>query len=440
MRLTQKGLWPIALLIGAVALSAQTPAPRPGVQIAVQDKPTFSVQVDLVTTDVIAKDARGNFVPDLTKNDFEIFEDGIQQEIVSMTLIHGGRVTNVLAPPPPAPPEGIVLPSARRPDDLTAGRILVFFVDDLHMQFSNTLRIREIFRQASKLLLHEGDLFAIVSSGSSSISVQLTYDARRLDEAINKIMGSELKPDEIINGAGQNGLAELRWRAHVAMSTVNDLLDNLEKVHNRRKALIYVSDGYDFAPFKDARLGLMDPDSPFLQNRMLQVRNAADYAAALTGGESNPSKTGSTDSGTNEEFADAELAMELARMTRIANRANTTIYTIDPRGLIGGPDIDQPVEITQWHDYIQKSQNTLRTLAEETGGIAVVDQNNFEKALKRIDAETSDYYVLGYYSTNPDPRRRIRQLSVRVARSGVDVMSRKEYLVNVPPPAPSSKK
>ena len=48
-------------------------------------------------------------------------------------------------------------------------------------------------------------------------------------------------------------------------------------------------------------------------------------------------------------------------------------------------------------------------LAEETGGIAVVNQNDFDKALKRIDAETSDYYVLGYYSKNPDPTKRRRQ-------------------------------
>ena len=40
-------------------------------------------------------------------------------------------------------------------------------------------------------------------------------------------------------------------------------------------------------------------------------------------------------------------------------------------------------------------------LADETGGIAVVNQNDFDKALKRIDTETSDYYVLGYYSNNP---------------------------------------
>ena len=56
-----------------------------------------------------------------------------------------------------------------------------------------------------------------------------------------------------------------------------------------------------------------------------------------------------------------------------------------------------------YQNYVTTSQNSLRVLAEQTGGFAVVNQNDFVKALKRIDAETSDYYVLGYYSSNPDP-------------------------------------
>ena len=55
--------------------------------------------------------------------------------------------------------------------------------------------------------------------------------------------GSELKPDEIINGqSGADGPAEVRYRAHVAFSTLNELLNNLDKVHDRRKALVYVSE------------------------------------------------------------------------------------------------------------------------------------------------------------------------------------------------------
>ena len=60
-----------------------------------------------------------------------------------------------------------------------SGRIFVFFVDDQHLQFHNTGRVRELFQKISKELLHEGDMFGIVSSGPSSISIQMTYDKNR---------------------------------------------------------------------------------------------------------------------------------------------------------------------------------------------------------------------------------------------------------------------
>jgi hypothetical protein len=74
-------------------------------------------------------------------------------------------------------------------------------------------------------------------------------------------------------------------------------------------------------------------------------------------------------------------------------------------------------------------------IAELTGGYAVVNQNDFDKALKRIDAETSDYYVLGYYSTNPDPLKRTRRIEVKTKRNGVNVWSRTSYSLR-PTPAP----
>ena len=110
------------------------------------------------------------------------------------------------------------------------------------------------------------------------------------------------------------------------------------------------------------------------------------------------------------EFSFADLASELSELTREANRANTTIYTIDPRGLVGMPDLDQKVDMMDYQNYITTSQNSLRVLAEQTGGFATINQNDFMKALKRIDAETSDYYVLGYYSSNPDPTMRRRKV------------------------------
>jgi VWFA-related protein len=445
MRLKANGLasttWVVVLAAG---LSAQAPAPAkpaaatppsPASQIPVAPggQPTFRVQVDLVTNDVIVRDEKGNFIPDLKKEEFEIYEDGVKQDISSMTVVTGGRVTNLLAPPPPPPPEGIILPPTRPKNDVS-GRIFLFFVDDLHLQFHNTGRVRELFKKISKELVHDGDMFGIVSSGPSSIAIDMTYDRSRLDEAIKKMTGNELKPGDIIQGpSGAGGPSEVRYRAHVAFSTVNDALTNLEKVHNRRKALVYVSDGYDFVPFQASRLGTMDPNSPFAQNEFARMQNQMNQQ---NGGSATPdAMTQQQQQG--EEFADADLARELSDLTKSANRANVTMYTIDPRGLVGMSDIDEQVDPSQWNEFIRKSQDSLRVIAEETGGLAVVNQNDFGKALKRIDAETSDYYVLGYYSKNPDLTKRRRQIEVKVARKGANAWFRKEYVLK-PPPAPTS--
>src|SRR5881396_2468107 len=264
------GFWTVFLGMVAVAgLSAQTPAPP---KPESQEKPTFTVQIDLVTNDVVVRDEKGNFVSDLNKDEFEIYEDGIRQDITSITVVTGGRVFNKLAAPPAPPPEGIIMPAKRVVNDIS-GRIFVFFVDDLHLRFDHTPRVRSLFQRISKELVHDGDMFGIVSSGPSSLSIDMTYDKLRLEEAIKKIAGNELSPTDILQGpSGSQGPSEVRYRAHVAFSTVNDILQNLEQVHNRRKALVYVSDGYDFNPFQESRLGFTDPNSPFQQNEFARTQ------------------------------------------------------------------------------------------------------------------------------------------------------------------------
>ncbi len=67
------------------------------------------------------------------------------------------------------------------------------------MEFKNTGRIRQLFKKIKEELIHEGDLFGIVSTGPSSISIDMTYDRKRLDEAINRISGAGLKPSDILD-------------------------------------------------------------------------------------------------------------------------------------------------------------------------------------------------------------------------------------------------
>jgi VWFA-related protein len=409
-----------ALLVAAAIASvgAQTPPARPAA--TPQEQPTFRASIELVTTDVIVRDEKGQFVADLKKDDFDVYEDDVKQDLASLELIHGGRAYNLQAPPPPPAQEGIILPPPRPTND-AAGRIFLLFVDDLHLDFRNTGRIRDLFKKIAKTLIHDGDMFGIVSTGPSSLAIDLTYDRKRLDEAISRISGSGLKPSDIIEGPDSSqGPSEVRYRAHVAFSTANDIMRNFEKIHNRRKAFIYVSNGYDFNPFPEGRLG----EDPIYGGRWGEDREANRQDPFLRQGQ---------------QFAEADLVRDLAELTRAANRANATIYTIDPRGLVGGPDLDEQVNPLEWQNYVRQSQDSLRVLADLTGGIAVVNQNDFDKALKRIDAETSDYYVLGYYSKNPDPLKRTRSIEVKVKRKDVTIWSRKSYSLR-PLPAPSSSK
>jgi VWFA-related protein len=126
-------------------------------------------------------------------------------------------------------------------------------------------------------------------------------------------------------------------------------------------------------------------------------------------------------------LSEADLVGELAELTRAANRANATIYPIDPRGLSAGPDIDADIRVPEWNAYVRDQQDSLRVIADETGGFAMVNINDFSAGLKRIDAETSDYYLLAYSASNQDPLKRVRRIEVRTTRRGATVFHRTSY-------------
>jgi len=423
----------VALVAGGGGVLAQNPPVQTppdkkpeGVLMAPQaPREIIRRSVDLVTNTVIVRDDKGQFVANLGKNDFDVLEDGVKQDLITFVLTHGGRVLNDVSAPPPPVQEGILLPPPRPTND-ASGRIFLIFVDDLHMDFRNTGRIRDLFKKISKELVHDGDMFGIVSTGPSSIAIDMTYDRKRLDEAINKIAGSGLKPSEIIDTPdGSQGPPEVRYRAHVAFSTAYEVLQKMEQVHNRRKAFIYVSNGYDFDPFSKSRA--KESNQRYSQ---MMGSSSSDGSDSSQVPESNPfSKQGN-------EFAAADLAAELSELTRQANRANTAMYTIDPRGLVGGPDLDETkLDMMDFQDHIRETQSSLRVIADLTGGFAMVNTNDFDKGLKRIDAETSDYYVLGYYSTNPDPLKKRRTIEIKVKGAGKYQLNYKLMYTLKPPPA-----
>ena len=173
-----------AIVAAGGTLSAQTPSPKAPAQ---QQPPTVIRRAfDIITTDVIVRDNKGQFIADLKKDDFEVYEDGVKQDVQSFILTHGGRVYNVAAPPAPPPMEGLILPPTKPTND-AAGRIWMIFVDDLHLDFKNTGRIKDLFKRIARELVHEGDMFGIVSTGPSSSSIDHTDKSNRRHEAQEKV-------------------------------------------------------------------------------------------------------------------------------------------------------------------------------------------------------------------------------------------------------------
>jgi VWFA-related protein len=386
----------------------------------------FTTAIDFVRMDVTPRDSRsGQFIPNIDRSEFVILEDGVEQKIESMTLVVGGRVTSDTPPPSMAAPEGIILPPSRPVAD-TSGRIFLILIDDLHLEFKLTSQLRQLLKKIDKELIHEGDQWAAVSSGYSSIAQDLTYDRKRMSEIISKVSGAGMKPAELVSaGRTADGPAEVRYRANTAFSTAYEALKNFEKITNRRKIIVYISSGYNFNPFPEARARA--ENARYSKNPDVDTSGQTDPALADSSLLQNPfDHTGA--------FSEADLVRELSELTRQANRSNTTIYTIDPRGLTAGPDIDEnEVRTTEYMDYVRTTQDTLRSIAELTGGFAVVNQNDFDKALKKIDAASSDYYVIGYTSNNPDPLRRRRRVEIRVKRPDVALSYRPEYTLKPPP-------
>jgi VWFA-related protein len=416
----------VAALGLTLAIEALPAPPAQPAQPAPTQQPTFRAGVTLVSTDVIPRDQRGRFVSDLTKENFTVLEDGQPQAISSFFLVHGGRTYNLFESPAPASPatEGIVLPPARRRTDDSAGRVILIFVDDLHFEPELSPNVRKVYQTLVETLVHEGDLVCVISSGPSSIEIGPTYDRKLVMEAMGKIRGSGLLASDIFKMLETSqGPGDIRARAQMAFYAAYDMLAQFENISNRRKAVVYLSLGYDFDPF-------------------VEGRNSSDR---IQGGRfSDPLRFLMDDKEENPYFslshltADIELHKLMRELTLSANRANATIYTVDPRGLAGVVDAGQYIDQSEWRTYIQKTQSSLRYIAEATGGFPVVNTNDFASEFKRIDAETSDYYVLGFYSTNPDVAKRVRSLEVKVDRPDVTVSARRQYSLKTPgkPPAP----
>lgn len=426
----------IMLAVASVILSAQQRPPatqKP--QTPPQQAPKFRSATDVVSTDVHVNDSSGRFIPDLTIKDFEVREDGILQTITNFVVSVGGRaMTEVVKADEPVR-EGLVLPPSSKPV-ATTGRIFIIFIDDLHLQPLDTTKAKQVLKQIRDNLLHEDDLVGIVSSGFSSISFDLNPDTNhaRMNQAIDKLIGAGKTPKEIIESTQTSeGPSGLRADAYTAFKLADEILSQAERVSNRRKAFIYVSSGYDFNPFTEARYQAIQdlygqpqqtvdqgkpPDST--TDPLTQMANAGVNSSGVY---RNPFEMNGL------QFSQADLDMALGELVRHARRANVVFYPIDPRGLDAGPDMGQPISMEEWHQFINNSLGTLDTIAGETGGKCICRTNDFKRPLQIVDNEMSDYYIIGYESNNPDPFKKNRRIQIKVNRPGVQLVYKDWYSI-----------
>jgi VWFA-related protein len=414
----------VVALLGLPVLSGQTSA---GQQAGPQT-PTFRVSVDYVEVDVLVTDSQGNYIRDLKKEDFQIFEDGKPQTLsnfVSVDIPVERSQQPLFASQP-------IEPDVQTNERVFAGRVYVMVLDSAHTLPQNT----NLMRLAAKKFISEkfgaNDLMAVVSArgaaGGPDAGQEFTNNKRLLLAAVDKFRGAQPrsavlnKVDDVINNAAIRSAMrsagapppdpvdidakEREFNARAVLEELTAVADWFSVVHGRKKSILYFSEGINY-----------DIHDVFA--------NKGNNSAAMI----------------------QERMQDLVRAT---TKANASIYAIDPRGLQGLSDasielqsVDASLGVTEVLDEralqaeSRLARESLQAFAAETGGFAVYNTNRLANAFDRIVDENSSYYVLAYYPPNPKRDGKYHNINVRVTRPGLTVRFRKGYANPTgKPPAP----
>jgi VWFA-related protein len=387
---------------------------------------TFQVEVNYVDVDAIVTDENGNFVSGLTREDFEVFEDGKPQKIEMFSYV------DLPVEPPDrfATLDRPISADARSNATPFDGRVYVLVLDDLDISPLRTSLVKKWAREFVDRHLGSNDVAAVVyTSGRTDATQDFTSDRGLLLAAIDKFVGRRLRSAavealerhyqrQLTKGLGDRddelapdpGAAiadaaapidvrdmEREQRALAVLDTLRNLGEFLSGVRGRRKAVLMFSEGLEMP-----------------MNEIYGIHTATDVVGAIK---------------------DAITA---------AARSNVNFFTLDPRGLIGmttefielagsgAPDVATGAFGARTAQQglmtdIRVSQDSLRTLAEETGGFAAVNTNALGTAFERIVDANSRYYVLGYYPPSPARDGRFHRIEVRVKRPGLRVSARRGY-------------
>ncbi len=398
----------LAILVGFVTslcvVWAQEPPPV-----------SFKVEVNFVEVGAVVTDEQGRFVSTLGRDDFQILEDGRPQKVAGFSLvslpIQRLRPSTLDSQP--------IEPDVSTNAGGLQGGLYLIVLDDMHTDLARTALVKAAARRFIERLA-DTDLAAVVTtSGRFEAAQDFTSNRRLLVAAVDTFVGQKLRSavlerldsyrrerDLTGNDLGQLGKpvndaydVQRGQRARNTLLTLKNLAESLSGVHGRRKAMVYISEGisYTTTNFEEWR----------------EISGNARRGVSIEG-----------------DLRDAITA---------ASRANVSIYSIDPRGLTNmgdtGIEINYIPEDPNLRldsagllEELRFSQESLRVLADETGGLAAVNSNDLAGAFDRVVGDNSSYYMLGYYPTNEKRDDRFRRIEVRVNRPGLQVRARKGYV------------
>ena len=377
-----------------------------------QQPPVFRTGINVVRVDVIVTDKQGNPVADLGPKDFELLEDGKAQTIDTFKLV---SVTGSPAP-------GEEAPRAIRNDydeETEAGRedvrIFVIMLDEYQVRRGASLVVREPLVRFIRTQLGPLDLLGIMYPLTPVSGLRLTRNHEAVVREIERFVGRkyEYTPKNEFEERYSMYPAEVveRIRVQVSLSALRGLVTRLGGLREGRKAVILVSEGYSYyvpPQLRDPVAEMKGLGNPARGRPMAGEGSLAEERAQFT--------------------ADIDLQTDLREVYAAASRANAAIYALDPRGLATFAfDIDEGVGFGLDRNVLAATQDTLRVLADETDGRAIVNRNDLDGGLKQVVRDSSAYYLIGYNSTLAPTDGKFHEIKVRVKRPGVQVRARKGY-------------
>jgi VWFA-related protein len=454
--------WGLAVVTLAVSYAVSGLSRTVTAQPPQPPQPTFRTEANYVRVDVYpTKDEAP--VTDLTQADFEVLESGTPQKIEQFErVLIQGTLPQEMRREPNSIEEG------RQVAQNPRARVFVVFLDVNHVGLEGSHNIRQPLVDALNHLIGPDDVFAVMTPEMSARDIVFarrtttiegvlarywTWGERdRLSRDPQEEQYRQCYPGLPPVDCGDGGVADTRGiadkmierrREKLTLDALTDLVRYLRGVREERKAVIAVSDGWR----------LFGPDNDLIRQRVSCApppipQPGIDPRTGRLTGRTPPNIF----SGTNPDSCERDRAtlglMEDESDFRLlldeANGANTSFYPVDPRGLVV---FDEPIDKPRTGlpapgsttitppavdaARLRSRLTSLRTLAENTDGLAIVDSNNLAAGMKRIVDDLSSYYLLGYYSSGKLDGR-FHPITVRVKRPGVRVRARRGYLAATP--------